>query len=30
MRSGWAIRRKWRILDEKEDVWSDLKFGTSR
>jgi hypothetical protein len=31
--SGWhnwrpnrAIRGKWRILDGKEDEWSDLKF----
>jgi hypothetical protein len=26
-RLGGAIRRKWRILDGKEDEWSDLKFG---
>jgi hypothetical protein len=27
MRPGEAIRGKWRILDGKEDEWSDLKFG---
>jgi hypothetical protein len=26
MRPGEAIRGKWRILDGKEDEWSDLKF----
>jgi hypothetical protein len=30
MRSGGAIRGKWRILDEMDDEWSDLKFGASR
>jgi hypothetical protein len=30
MRSRGAIRGKGRILDEKEDEWSDLKFGTPR
>jgi hypothetical protein len=30
MRSDGAIRRKWRILDEKEGDWSDMIFGASR
>jgi hypothetical protein len=30
MRPGGTIRRKRRILDEKEDEWSDLKFGAPR
>jgi hypothetical protein len=30
MRPGEAIRGKWRILDEKEDEWSDMKFGAPR
>jgi hypothetical protein len=30
MRLGWAIRAKGRILDPKEDGWSDLKFGAPR
>jgi hypothetical protein len=25
-----AIRGKWRILDGKEEEWSDLIFGASR
>jgi hypothetical protein len=29
-RSGGAIRGKWRILNEKEGEWSDLKFGAPR
>jgi hypothetical protein len=29
MRPDRAIRGKWRILDEKEDEWSDLKFRAS-
>jgi hypothetical protein len=29
-RLGWAIRRKWRILDGKEGEWSDLKFRALR
>jgi hypothetical protein len=29
-RPGGAIRGKWRILDGKEDEWSDLIFGTPR
>jgi hypothetical protein len=35
--NGWhnwrpdgAIRGKWRILDEKDDEWSDLIFGAPR
>jgi hypothetical protein len=27
MEIGRAIREKWRILDGKEDEWSDLIFG---
>jgi hypothetical protein len=27
---GGAIRRKWRILDGKEDEWSDLIFRAPR
>jgi hypothetical protein len=30
MRPGRAIRGKSRILDGKEDEWSDLKFGAPR
>jgi hypothetical protein len=30
MRSGGAIRGKWRILDGKKGEWSDLIFGTPR
>jgi hypothetical protein len=30
MRSGGAIRGEGRILDGKEDEWSDLKFGAPR
>jgi hypothetical protein len=30
MRPSGAIREKKRILDVKEDEWSDLKFGASR
>jgi hypothetical protein len=30
MRSGGAIRGKWRILDGKEGEWSDLIFKASR
>jgi hypothetical protein len=30
LETGWAIRGKWRILDEKEGEWSDLKFKASR
>jgi hypothetical protein len=30
MRPGRAIRGKRRILDGKEDEWSDLKFETPR
>jgi hypothetical protein len=30
MRPGEAIRGKGRILDGKEDEWSDLKFGALR
>jgi hypothetical protein len=30
VRPGGAIRGKGRILDEKEDEWSDLKFGAPR
>jgi hypothetical protein len=30
MRPSGAIREKERILDEKEDGWSDLKFGAPR
>jgi hypothetical protein len=30
MRPGGPIRRKGRILDEKVDEWSDLKFEASR
>jgi hypothetical protein len=30
MRSGRAIRGKKRILDGKEDKWSDLKFRAQR
>jgi hypothetical protein len=30
MRPGGAIRREWRILDGKENEWSDLKFGAPR
>jgi hypothetical protein len=30
MRLGGAIRGKWKILDEKEDEWSDLKFRAPR
>jgi hypothetical protein len=29
-RPGGAIRRKWRILDGKEDEWSDLIFRALR
>jgi hypothetical protein len=29
-RPGGAIRGKWRILDGKEDEWSDLIFGAPR
>jgi hypothetical protein len=30
MRHGGAIWGKGRILDGKEDEWSDLKFGAPR
>jgi hypothetical protein len=30
MISGVAIRGKGRILDGKDDEWSDLKFGAPR
>jgi hypothetical protein len=30
MRPGRSIRGKGRILDGKEDEWSDLKFGVPR
>jgi hypothetical protein len=30
MRSGRANRGKGKILDGKEDVWSNLKFGAPR
>jgi hypothetical protein len=30
MRLGGAIRGKGRILDGKEDEWSDLKFRAPR
>jgi hypothetical protein len=30
MRSSGAIRGNGRILDGKEDEWSDLKFRASR
>jgi hypothetical protein len=30
IRPGGAIREKERILDGKEDEWSDLKFGAPR
>jgi hypothetical protein len=30
MRSGRVIRGKWRILDGKDDEWSDLKFRAPR
>jgi hypothetical protein len=30
MRPDGAIREKWRILNGKEDEWSDLKFGAPR
>jgi hypothetical protein len=30
MRPGGAIRGKGRILDLKEDEWSDLKFRAPR
>jgi hypothetical protein len=30
MRPGGAIRGEWRILDRKEDEWSDLKFGAPK
>jgi hypothetical protein len=30
MRPGGAIRGKRRILDVKEDEWSDLKFGAPK
>jgi hypothetical protein len=30
MGPGGAIRGKQRILDGKEDEWSDLKFGAPR
>jgi hypothetical protein len=30
MRPDVAIRGKRRILDRKEDEWSDLKFGAPR
>jgi hypothetical protein len=30
MRPGRAIRGKGRILDGKEDEWSDLKFRAPR
>jgi hypothetical protein len=30
MRPGGAISGKRRILDGKEDEWSDLKFGAPR
>jgi hypothetical protein len=29
-RPGGAIRGKWRILDGKDDEWSDLIFGAPR
>jgi hypothetical protein len=29
-RLSGAIRGKWRILDVKEDEWSDLIFGAPR
>jgi hypothetical protein len=29
-RSDGAIRGKWRILDGKEDEWSDMKFRAPR
>jgi hypothetical protein len=30
MRPGMAIREKGRILDGKEDEWSNLKFRATR
>jgi hypothetical protein len=30
MRPGGAIRGKWRILDGKEEQWSDMIFGAPR
>jgi hypothetical protein len=30
MRLSGAIRRKWRILDGKEEEWFDLKFAAPR
>jgi hypothetical protein len=30
METGGAIRGKWRILDGKEDKWSDLIFRAPR
>jgi hypothetical protein len=30
MRPGGAIRANGRVLDGKEDEWSDLKFGAPR
>jgi hypothetical protein len=29
-RLGRAIKGKWRILDGKEDGWSDMKFGAPK
>jgi hypothetical protein len=30
MRPGRASRRKWRILDRKEEEWSNVIFGAPR